>query len=194
MTFDDLVSDFLKEYGPFDELAEYATYSLDDAIENAAFAIVRGQKHSRQFGIPQEVFNTAAKKLHSLKAEISRCTSFHALYTLLATKLKDIKRISLLYYYDTATRIGRNLGLAPEYVYINSGSKEGAGYLGISRDYAKLDEFPAPFRRLTAMQVGDFLSIYKLAIGQVAEGGVPVDLPKRFCSLAADEVAAGRPD
>jgi hypothetical protein len=70
-----------------------------------------------------------------------------------------------LYIYDAAVRLGYYFKLAPEYVYLHRGTREGAKALGL--DYhgkcLEKEQVPTPVRVLSPAQIESFLCIYKKA-------------------------------
>jgi hypothetical protein len=61
--------------------------------------------------------------------------------------------------YDTAQRIGTNLGLTPDRVYLHAGAKDGAQNLGldVSRGYLMPEELPLPLQELDPDEIETFL-------------------------------------
>ncbi|MEM1452301.1 MAG: hypothetical protein AAGI22_24555 [Planctomycetota bacterium] len=139
--------------------------SLADAVDRAARGVLpSGKRHSHQYRIPGEALEEARERL--LGADLRACRSFDALHSLVDSLIRDIHMVGALVVYDVSHRIGAHLGLAPERIYLHSGTRDGARALGLGRgrDALDLDELPGEFGRLTPAEAEDCLCIYKEAI------------------------------
>jgi hypothetical protein len=79
------------------------------------------------------------------------------------TELADVYGIGELYVYDTALRIGVNLGVFPKEVYLHAGTRVGARKLGldVSKPTVKMSFLPTHLRTLRPHEVEDVLCIFK---------------------------------
>lgn len=138
--------------------------SLDLALHYAGLAIDEQQKRfSHQRRIPGAVLVRMTASLKAVKRQISSCSSFDDLWTVVG-ELRDKHRgIGELYHYDTALRIGAYLGLAPDAVYVHAGVRKGARALGFPAGMCKIkvSALPSPLRKLSPSAIEDFLCIYK---------------------------------
>ncbi len=150
------------------ELKYYALQrSLEDAIELAALSkLPSGKRHPHQYRIPGQVLNAAKEELLAIAPELQMCKTFADLIEKVHTAIRPIKGIGELAVYDISLRIGAHLGLAPERVYIHSGTRSGAKAIGIydGQKSLAMDKLPEPFHELTPREVEDCLCIYKDAL------------------------------
>ena len=140
----------------------YRMLPLTKAIEQAAMATgPGGKKHRHQYRIPWAVLRRVADCLLSKQSEIEACQSFECLKEIVEEcRVSGFGRVAL---YDTAQRIGVNLGLAPDRVYLHAGARDGARNLGmdVSRGYLMPEELPLPLQELEPDDVETFLCRYK---------------------------------
>ena len=172
----ELVDRFLEDKGcDGDEWDEYyRSLPFAKALRHAAFARGPGvPKHDHQRVIPPHVLRATAERLLSREREIRACRDFDSLYALVDECA--VPGFGLLCKYDTAQRIGVNVGLKPEKVYLHAGVKEGARELGLdmSRGYVEPEELPVPLQELEPDDVETFLCRYKrhLAAGALSHPG-----------------------
>jgi hypothetical protein len=94
---------------------------------------------------------------------LQKVQSFEALHALVASTIGNISGIGELTVYDTALRIGANMKLQPDVVFMHSGTRIGAKRLGLdaSREFLTVEELPADFRDLRPREIEDVLCIYK---------------------------------
>lgn len=148
-------------------------HSIEEAIEKAAKAECEtGGKHDHQWRIPPSILGRAAKALLDNRAEIRKCRSFENLMKLVETTIGRIPGIGEMAIYDTAHRIGANMGLYPERIYLHRGTRDGAKALGLgsSRAYLNVSELPREFERLRPREIEDCLCIYKNALLRIQQG------------------------
>ena len=141
--------------------------NLEDAIELAALSkLPSGKRHPHQYRISTQVLNAAKDELLAIAPELQSCHTFANLIEKVNTIIRPIKGIGELAVYDIALRIGAYLGLAPERVYIHSGTRSGAKAIGIydGQKSIALDKLPTPFHQLTPREAEDCLCIYKDAL------------------------------
>jgi hypothetical protein len=131
MNWAGIVSDY-KGHSSHDEVDWFKKQaSLENAIRTAAFAIDhRDKQYSHQYKIRRETLEEAYAALTKVVDEIRQSTTFDELLSVIEKAVLPIKGIGELYCYDTAFRIGANRGLFPRKVYLHSGTKKGAKYLG----------------------------------------------------------------
>ena len=161
-----LVAEFLRS--PQGDDAERTFFrempSLELAIHHAATATWEdGKRFRHQNLITRRAIPHAKAALNRTVAEVRACSSFHELHILLEGILEPIKGLGPLYIYDAAARLGYYLSLAPEYVYLHCGSREGAKALGLdyNREYLEKHQLPDPLRALSPAQTESFLCVYK---------------------------------
>jgi hypothetical protein len=150
------------------ELKYYALQrSLEDAIELAALSkLPSGKRHPHQYRIPGQVLNTAKDELLAIAPELQSCQTFADLIKQVNAAIRPIKGIGELAVYDISLRIGAYLELAPQRVYIHSGTRSGAKAIGIydGQKSIALNKLPTPFHQLTPREAEDCLCIYKDAL------------------------------
>jgi len=147
----------------YDEIKLLPT--LEEAILFAAGAVSPTYgKHSHQHRISKSILEKYGYNLLDHEEEISLAKSFDELHSLLSKY--QIPGIGPLAIYDTAVRLGVYLGgIAPEVVYLHSGTKEGAiKILGkIKGNTIRREYLPAIFQDPDLMcdDIETFLCIYK---------------------------------
>jgi hypothetical protein len=149
------------------ELQRFERMSLKDAVLHAGLAEWFDERRNRwmrfdhQRRIPRSRLKAAAKRLRSVP--LRNAKSFHDLFLMVESTIGDMPRIGELMIYDSALRIGANLGLEPMYVYLHRGTRDGARELGLNfrARWLKRHELPPSFRLLPAWQVEDILCIFK---------------------------------
>ena len=138
--------------------------SLRSAVERATAALDSENKQfDHQRRIRRDSKSSAKGALSSILPQLRRCRRFDQLIDLIETSLSEIKGIGPLYVYDTALRIGAKLGLLPDKVYLHSGTRTGAKYLGLRTDVPALrtEDLPRELQGMPLYEVEDILCIYK---------------------------------
>jgi hypothetical protein len=138
--------------------------SLEEAISLAALARGPGGKRlSHQRRIPGSVLADCRRQLLSAIPRLRRASTFEKLHQVVLETVGVIRGAGELYVYDTTVRIGANLGLEPQLVFLHRGTREGARSLGFepSRKTISPEEFPAVLRKLKPLEIEDALCIYK---------------------------------
>jgi hypothetical protein len=146
------------------ELAFFRHKSLEKAVEHAALACDgRGRRFSHQRRLKRRSLNRAWSCLKDRMPQIRKCSDFDELLGTIESACADIKGLGELYCYDTALRIGAQKGIAPAYVYLHRGTRDGARYLGLDSGtrYLTLSGLPPEFHRLAPREIEDFLCIFK---------------------------------
>lgn len=125
------VSDIIREYRrlrsqyPDPWIEDCMSSPLSDAVRMAATARdKRGRKHPHQNILNNSVLNTFGKRVSKQIKSLSAAKTFRELYQIVGACA--IGGIGDLTVYDTAHRIGKNLGIDPDEVYIHRGTKIGA--------------------------------------------------------------------
>jgi hypothetical protein len=137
--------------------------TLSEAARLAGLAQTKGGKsfsHPRR--VPKAALRRSARRLQAAVSALSACRDFDALHALIQAKVGGLRGIGALTVYDTANRLGGNLGLEPKRVYLHAGTL-GAQALGIRTDQpvADMSAFPTEVRRLRPREVEDALCIFK---------------------------------
>lgn len=164
--------DIVKEYAwnsrcrPNDELNWFRRQpTLRSAIRFAGLAVNReGKRFMHQRRLSETSLHAAYNSLLRNESKIKRCKDFDELHSLLERRLLHrTKGIGELYIYDTAFRIGANLGILPTKVYLHRGTREGAralGYVG-RLPWIEVSDLPYELRRRKPYEIEDFLCIKK---------------------------------
>lgn len=123
----------------------------------------RGKRFDHQRRHPSAVLARAHKALLLIASELMGCKRFDDLHQRIAQAIAPIDRLSEMYVYDTAVRIGAYLGFAPQSVYLHRGTREGARALGlnVAKGYLDVHELPLALSALSPNEIEDYLCIYK---------------------------------
>ena len=123
----------------------------------------RDHMHSHQCCLAKKALNKGYEHLKCKKQEIEEIKNFDILYNIIREIAEDTDGLGELYSYDTALRIGRTLGIKPDYVYLHAGTRKGAKRLGLNHKADKLSmkESPECLRSALPEEIEDFLCLYK---------------------------------
>ena len=171
-SLEEIVSDYIEKcrIGAQQELLLFTNLeTLETAVEFAGLArCPGGGKFHHQFRIPPRTLEKSKSMLAQLISKIRNCLNFEELFNLMKEKIKDIPGIGELTIYDTALRIGANLGIEPKLVYLHRGTKVGAKALGKvweinirGRNSLNRSELPGAFSKLSPREIEDCLCVYK---------------------------------
>jgi hypothetical protein len=155
---------------------------LPEVIERACESVIYGEMHPHQWPFEKIRPQAPKKAIELLKPSASSIESardFHELYSIISTKLKSVKGIGPLAYYDFARRIGAWLCpiLEPTEVYLHCDTKKGAEAVSVrvNRESAPMSDFPEGLRSpkglqppLTAVEMEDILCIYCGTLARIA--------------------------
>jgi hypothetical protein len=150
------------------EMNFFRNESFRVVIEYAAlYKLANGHRHPHSYHRKLEALEEAYRRLQAIPGDMQNCSSFEALHDIIEREIGGIPDIGPLTVYDVATRIGAHLNLEPEKVYLHSGTKKGAGALGLGvrRKMLEPAELPVEFGRLTAREIEDCLCLYKDYLG-----------------------------
>ncbi len=102
--------------------------------------------------------------------------TFEELHQLVADCTKHIDRFGVLARYDISLRIGANLGIWPEIVYLHAGTKKGCKKLGVpfKGKTVEMSALPKPVQRLKPHHADNFLCIYKGSFGSIGDTSNPI--------------------
>ncbi len=122
-----------------------------------------GDKHPHQYRIPCVILESFFINLLQIEDNVSACKSFDELLQLIE-KVK-VKGIGALTIYDTALRIGANLQLRPDRIYLHAGTKAGAEKLlskKIREAFIFKEDLPTSFSSsdLECWEIEDLLCHY----------------------------------
>ena len=160
------------------ELSSFQEMTFDEAVSHAGLAERFDPKRNRwlrydhQRRIPRTSLARARRRLRN--APLRTCATFHELLAVVNNATRDIPKIGELMVYDTALRIGANIGLEPDRVYLHAGTRVGAKKLGLGRGVHWLErrDLPRALRVLPPWQAEDILCIFKAWLGgQVGRSG-----------------------
>ena len=146
------------------ELWTFCTQPFEKALERAALAIDEDEKRfSHQRRLKQPGLRKADAILSDSSGKLRNSKSFADLHELIMALLEGIGGLGELYYYDTALRIGANLKLMPQLVYLHRGTRDGARALGLDWHANAVDprHLPKKLAVLEPHEMEDFLCIYK---------------------------------
>jgi len=172
-----IVRHYIREWRPAAEAEReyYRSKSFDDAIVLAGRAIVENHKHPHQYRLSKSTLEQATQALAARKSRLRSCKSFADLFTTVEELVGVIPGIGELYVYDTAQRLGANLGRQPTQVYLHRGARDGALNIGMDPNKSTLEisDLPGAFKLLSAEEAEDCLCIYKDHLKQWSSG-VPI--------------------
>ena len=173
---DDVVSDYILRHqeAAAKELRWFEIQrSLGDAVSLAALAKGPGGKRlAHQRRIPRRVLGECRRRLVGSLDDLRGARSFEDLHDVVAATIGPIRGIGPLTIYDTSLRVGANLGLEPEQVFLHAGTRVGARRLGldVARTAVPVEELPQPLWRLRPREIEDVLCIYKDRLGRDRSG------------------------
>ena len=160
-----LVGQYLRRFAPrrqaererFAQMPDLATAIRDAALARRADG--KCEDHQRRVGLRR--LKPFERALQQARGDIAECQTFDDLHAIVSEH--QTEGVGPLTVYDTAVRLGAYLGLAPEKVYLHTGTRKGARALGLeaSSDHLEPDHLPLPLRRLAPDETEDFLCIFK---------------------------------
>src|ERR1043166_3327810 len=104
----------------------YQSLNFEDAVQNAAKAIVLGNKmDSHQFRIGRIKCEQGSVKLLKRLNDIRNCEDFDDLFDIVDDIKNDTFGLGDLWSYDKELRIGFNLAIYPENVFVQAGVRKG---------------------------------------------------------------------
>lgn len=171
-TLKDVVRCYIRCCRPvaLEELQEFQNLTnLSEAVELAGTARTTDQKKfDHQWRIPNNTLMKFSKHLRTRLKRIKDSKDFESLRSVIHES--GVEGIGRLTVYDTALRIGANLGFRPAHIYLHAGTTEGAKALGLYRGQEWLDpnEMPVEFRLLEPREIEDCLCIYKDDLKRIA--------------------------
>ncbi len=130
-----------------------------------------GKRHFHQRRIPKTAIKQWASKLDKAQAQIQSFLglSFEDLFDFLDERARTIDGIGPLMVYDTALRIGANIGCLPkDWVYLHAHAR----ISGVRSDVQRIrkSEFPKTLKALEAWEayeIEDFLCVYQKQIKEL---------------------------
>ena len=148
-------------------LAAFRRLPFEEALEKAALA-KEASENERRFvhlhRLKVSALKKACQKLLKQKQAIKSCKQFDGIYKIVSDAVTATDGVGEMYAYDVALRIGANLRFKPKTVYLQRGVRTGAeNLLGrkLKKQILESSVFHAGLRRLTPMEIEDFLCIYK---------------------------------
>ncbi len=169
-SFDEVVARYLADYSS-DEDREMAWFRRQPTVAEAVrFAGLAqrpfGKRFNHQRRIPGSVIEAFSAALLAQLPRIEGARGFADLHNIVQEVGSSLNGIGELTIYDTALRIGAKLHLEPERVYLHTGTRAGAAFLGLGggRKWIAVNELPSAFRRLTGRQAEDCLCIFRESI------------------------------
>jgi hypothetical protein len=161
------------------ELDAFRAMTFDDAVSHAGLAERFDRRRNRwlrydhQRRIPRASLQIVRERLRT--APLKQCSTFDELLAVVDEATRQIPKVGELMVYDTALRIGANLGIEPDRVYLHAGTRVGARKLGLLRPGAHWiarRDLPEPLRSLPPWLVEDILCIFKVLLdGQIGLAG-----------------------
>ena len=143
----------------------YAALSLEDAVEQASKGLfAHGKVDNHQYRIKKKSKIGATIEMKKRISELKACKSFEEIFRITEDVKNSVAGLGDLWSYDTALRIGFNMGILPSQVYVQRGVIDGVKKaLGGTRPIGRsvpLSLFPAPFLMLQPYEVENFLCIW----------------------------------
>jgi hypothetical protein len=150
-SFEAIVASYVWEKRP-GALAERESFAqeptFESALRRAALGLTAdGKVHSHQRQVSRQARRDWADHLLANIELLRPVETFEQLFSRVESLAID--GIAEMTIYDTAYRIGAKLGLEPRFVYLHSGTRKGAGLLGLGkgRAYLRMEELPPPVLR-----------------------------------------------
>ncbi len=130
-----------------------------------------GKRHLHQRRLKKSTLAEVERLLTSV--DLRQYRDFASLYKAIANRLDRCSGVGPLMKYDTALRIGANLGVFPERVYLHSGTSAGAKALGFSVKDSPIERsrLPKEFRSLAPHELEDCLCIFKDQLQEISNVG-----------------------
>ena len=145
-----------------DMLASFKRMAHRDAVKYASHGLTAdGKRHPHQRRLTKKTLSAVHRKLQ--KVDLTQYRDFESLHQTIERLLGIGSGAGPLMKYDTALRIGANLGVRPARVYLHGGTRIGAMALGFSGKETSIERssLPNEFRRLTPHELEDCLCIFK---------------------------------
>jgi hypothetical protein len=170
-TLAEIVEDYKLRHqaGAVREHNHFKNQALEVAIKYAGWAKDdREKRYGHQRRIKRNTLKNWERKLSAKLLEIRACKSFEDLYDLIWRIAEPMYGAGRLLAYDTALRLGANIGLRPDRVYLHAGAKVGAIKLGYPRDstHIEVKDLPPELLKVLPEEVEDILCIYKDELGK----------------------------
>jgi hypothetical protein len=155
----------------------YKKLNLADAVEQAVLgqspkSSSKTHMDSHQRRVGYEACKAGLKELLEInkKTPLAKCKSFEDIFNITEQVKRNTARLGDLWSYDTALRIGFNLGLYPKQVYTQAGVVKGVkkalnGKLPKGRSLP-LNIFPIEIQKLQPFEAENFLCIWGKAKGK----------------------------
>jgi hypothetical protein len=170
-----MIRKYLKDYLPSDDTEWFklvdSKRTLPDQIETAVLSLdFNGRMHGHQRRVGGARLKKYAQAMLSqhhidLIKKALRSKNFHAVYLVFKEETKHHYMVSTLTAYDVTQRICHVYGIEPEFVYLHTGTTEGARNLNIKtggKEYLQSKEVPAWLSSsLAPADIENFLCIYK---------------------------------
>lgn len=150
-------------------LADFKCMVHRDAIKYASHGLTAdGKRHPHQRRLTKKTLGAVHRKLQ--KADLKQYRDFESLHQAIERLLGIGSGAGPLMKYDTALRIGANLGVRPDRVYLHSGTRIGAMALGFSGKETSIERssLPKEFHRLKPYELEDCLCIFKSHLQKLA--------------------------
>lgn len=130
-----------------------------------------GARHPHQWRLKKSTLAEVERQLTSM--DLRQYRDFASLYRAIAKRLGRCSGVGPLMKYDTALRIGANLGVFPERVYLHAGTSAGAKALGFSVKDSPIERsrLPEEFHSLEPHELEDCLCIFKPALQELSKLG-----------------------
>lgn len=121
------------------------------------------KRHPHQYRLQKVKMQAFLENLVENSNAIGKAQYFDDLYNIVdRCKVKGVARLAV---YDTANRIGRYLGLNPQFIYLHAGTRKGVEKLigKVVDSKISKDQLPEPFKssNLSAAELEDIMCIYK---------------------------------
>jgi len=143
----------------------YRNLKIADAIKNAAMGMVSKEKmDSHQYRIGRVKCKIAADELIKHLDDLQVCKQFNDIFNITEQVKNEITGLGNLWSYDTALRIGFNLKIYPNQVYVQSGVIKGVKKIFNGKTPAgrslPLNAFPDQLQVLEPYEIENFMCIW----------------------------------
>lgn len=148
-------------------IEEYLAEGYGEKVKNRKISDILVHKLRKEYyaGFAETTSDRWKRKIEENIEELKQIGPFDGL-------LKRIEKLRItgigeLSIYDTATCIGNERKVYPQYVYLHAGAADGAAAIGFKGKKVSKEDFVAKFsafEMLEPIQIEDFLCIYKLRL------------------------------
>lgn len=187
MDYNDCLAELVKRFKEDENCSEddnieyFSKMDLKEAIEKAALAIdKKGKVFKHQWRVNREAQKKVKDNLLKKYDDIKNCKTFDELIKVVESCIES--GFGELSIYDTAMRIGSNLNIYPEKIYLHADARKGAQNIGLSgKDTLEIKDLPKELQKLKPYELENFFCLFKEELLECKQGKVPPIRKKDNC-------------